>query len=68
MHMENTIKICDYKNNPKENFKYTDILNVWKILLIIFPSDLQIEYDIVYTFEDGFFNVLICPHIKKRRL
>ena len=59
-------KYAIIKNNPKENFKYTDILNVWKILLIIFPSDLQIEYDIVYTWLfSTFLYVLIS---KKRRL
>lgn len=55
IHGENDKRYAIIKNNPKENFDYNDILNVWKILLIIFPSDLQIEYEIAYTFEDGFF-------------
>ena len=59
-------KYAIIKNNPKENFKYTDIIIVWKILLIIFPSDLQIEYDIVYTFEDGFFQRSYMSSYQKR--
>lgn len=41
--------------NPKKEFNYQDLLNVWKFLLIIFPSDLQIEHEVHFDFEDNFF-------------
>ncbi|MEY4538586.1 MAG: Apea-like [Bacteroidota bacterium] len=43
------------KNDPKTDFNYKDIVNVWKILLIMFPSDLQIEHELDYQFENNFF-------------
>lgn len=42
-------------NDPKKEFNYQDLLNVWKFLLIIFPSDLQIEHEVHFDFEDNFF-------------
>jgi len=42
------------KDNPTENFNYSEIQNVWKLLLILFPSDLQIEHEIYYRHEDNF--------------
>lgn len=32
------------KSNPFENFSYQDIIAAYKLLLIVFPSDLQIQY------------------------
>lgn len=55
IHSEYDKKYVIVKNNPKENFKYSEIYNVWKILLIIFPSDLQIEYEVAFEYEDDFF-------------
>lgn len=55
IHFEYDKRYAIVKNNPKENFDYTDVINVWKILLIIFPSDLQIEHEINYLYEDNFF-------------
>ena len=43
------------KNEPKVNFNYNDIQNIWKFLLIIFPSDLQIEHEANFKFKDNFF-------------
>jgi len=47
-------KYAIVKNNPRENFNYQDILNVYHLLLIIFPSDLQIEHIIHYIVEKDF--------------
>jgi Apea-like HEPN len=48
-------KYAIVKIHPNVDFNYADILNVWKILLIIFPSDLQIEHIIDFTFDnDGY--------------
>lgn len=55
IHFDYDKKYAIVKNNPKENFNASDIYNVWKMLLIIFPSDLQIEYEIIYDYEDDFF-------------
>ena len=66
IHGEYDKKYAIIKNNPKENFSDNDIFNVWKILLIIFPSDLQIEYEIVYTFEDDFFQRSYMSSYQKR--
>ena len=52
----NTNRYVIVKNNPKENFNYSDIINVWKFLLIVFPSDLQIEYEINCDFKENFFH------------
>jgi Apea-like HEPN len=41
-------------NNPIGEFDGEDIYNVWRILLIIHPSDLQIEYELIYRVSDGF--------------
>ncbi|GAB3701466.1 hypothetical protein GCM10027592_29610 [Spirosoma flavus] len=38
-----------------KNFNYEDALNCWKLLLIIFPSNLQIEHIIYYDNNMGFF-------------
>ena len=55
IHFDYDKKYAIVKNNPKENFNSFDIYNVWKILLIIFPSDLQIEHEIFFQYEDDFF-------------
>jgi hypothetical protein len=55
IHSDFDKKYAVVKTNPKENFNYEDVINVWKLLLIIFPSDLQIEYEITYTYDDNFF-------------
>lgn len=55
IHNEADKKYAIIKNNPKEDFDSENIYNVWKMLLIIFPSDLQIEYVINYQYEDNFF-------------
>jgi len=54
-HSEYDKKYAIVKNNPKENYRYQDLLNVWKLLLIIFPSDLIIEYIIYYDEADNGF-------------
>jgi hypothetical protein len=41
-------------NNPTDSFDGEDIFNVWKILLIVHPSDLQIEYELNFQVEDGY--------------
>lgn len=54
-----TIKDKKYaivQNNPKDKYDITNIYNVWKILLLIFPSSLQVEYDIHFEYEDGTFS------------
>ncbi len=43
-------KFAIVKINPNENFNYKEIENVWKILLIIFPSDIQIS-NIIHYYE-----------------
>lgn len=39
-------KFAIVKNNPHNKYNYDDLFNVWKLLLIIFPSDLQVEYEV----------------------
>src|ERR1035437_8384808 len=56
IHSEFDRKLVIIKNNPKDGFDYNDILNVYKLLLIVFPSDLQIEYEITYYYEKGSFH------------
>lgn len=48
-------KYAIVKNNPKDNFSYPDIIKAFYLLLIIYPSDLQIEYEITYLYENNFF-------------
>lgn len=43
-------KYAVIKLNPKQNFNYDDIESVWKLLLIIFPGDIQIS-NIVHYYE-----------------
>ncbi|WP_188753626.1 HEPN domain-containing protein [Parapedobacter defluvii] len=40
------------KTEPFENFNYREILAVYKLLLIIFPSDLQIQYVLEFNGYD----------------
>ncbi|HLX52313.1 MAG TPA: hypothetical protein VKR58_00130 [Aquella sp.] len=46
-------KYAIVKIHPEKNFDYTELVNVWKILLIIFPSDLQIQHVIDYSLVDN---------------
>ena len=46
-------KYAIVKENPTVDYNYGDIYNVWKLLLIIFPSDLQIEHIIHLFYEKG---------------
>ncbi len=55
IHFDYDKRYAIVKNNPKLNFNHLDVINVWKILLIIFPSDLQIEHEVNFKFEDNFF-------------
>lgn len=54
IHFDYDKKYAIIKNNPRQNYNYQDILNVWRLLLIIYPSDLQIEHIIHYYDENGF--------------
>lgn len=54
------------KVNPLKNYSYQDIENVWKILLIIFPSDLQILHIVHYRDEAGFFQSSYMTSYEKR--
>jgi len=54
MHHGDDKKFAIVKNNPKNDYNFQDLLNVWRFLLILFPSGLQIEYIIHYYDEDGF--------------
>jgi hypothetical protein len=54
IHSEYEKKYAIVKNNPRKDFNYQDILNVWRLLLIIYPSNLQIEHVINYYEQDGF--------------
>lgn len=54
IHFDHDKKYAIAKNNPRENFNYQDIVNVYRILLIIFPSDLQIEHNLHYIIEKDF--------------
>lgn len=54
IHFDHDKKYAIVKNNPRENFNYQDILNVYNLLLIIFPSDLQIEHILHYIIENAF--------------
>lgn len=47
-------KYAIVKNNPLDNYKYTELYNVFVLLLIIFPSDFQIENIIHFINEDDF--------------
>ncbi len=46
-------KYAIVKNNIKEDFDQEDIYNVYRLLLIVYPSDLQIEYIIEFYESDG---------------
>lgn len=48
-------KYAIVKNNPLSDFKGEDLTTVWKILLIIFPSDLQLDCIIHYDNSEGLF-------------
>lgn len=53
IHFEYDKKYAIVNENPREHYDYQDLLNVWRLLLIIYPSDLQIEHIISYYNEDG---------------
>jgi Apea-like HEPN len=53
IHGEYDKKYAVVPNNPIGEFNSEDIYNVWRILLIIHPSDLQIEYELFYRVDDG---------------
>jgi hypothetical protein len=46
-------KYAIVNNKPRTRYNYQDITNVWRFLLIIYPSDLQIEHIIEYEIDDG---------------
>jgi hypothetical protein len=46
-------KYAVVNNNPRAHYSYQDIANVWRLLLIIYPSDLQIEHEIEYEIDEG---------------
>lgn len=59
-------KYAVVKMTPTKDFKYEEIENVWKILLIIYPSDLQIENIIHYHNEEGFFQSSYMTSFERR--
>ncbi len=65
-HNEFDRKFALVKNNPRHEFKYEDILNVWKLLLIIFPSDLQIIQVINLINKEGIIQVSHLSYWDKR--
>lgn len=50
---ESDKKYAIVNNNPRTHFNYQDITNVWRLLLIIYPSDLQIEHVIEFDVDKG---------------
>lgn len=66
IHSDSDKKYAIVKNKPKEDFNIEDVYNVWKILLIIFPSDLNIEYEVNYQYEDNFFQRTYMSEYEKK--
>ena len=66
IHFDHERKFVVLSNNL-ESFDYKKILNCWKILLIIFPSDLQIEHIIHYENSMGFYQSIMMETHEKRQ-
>jgi hypothetical protein len=47
-------KYAIIKRNPFTEYNYSEIITVWKLLLIIHPSDLQIEHELHFLVDEGF--------------
>ncbi|AZB34796.1 MULTISPECIES: HEPN domain-containing protein [Chryseobacterium] len=47
-------KYAIVKNNPLEKFDYHELYKVYDILLVLFPSALQIQYAVHFQEENGF--------------
>jgi len=54
IHSDRDKKFAIVKNNPLESFDIQSIYKVYDILLILFPSALQLQYSIHFQEEDGF--------------
>lgn len=53
VHFSHDKKYAIVKNNPRNNYNFQDLINIWKLLIIIYPSDLQIEYIIEFSEYNG---------------
>ncbi len=51
VHHDYEKKYAIVKLNPFDNFQYEELITIWKFLLLIYPSDLQIEHTITYRIE-----------------
>lgn len=57
INFEHDKKYAIVNSNPREHYDYQDIINVWRFLLIVYPSDLQIEYIVDYYCDEGWISV-----------
>ena len=55
IHKDTGKKYAIVFNNPIDDYDEMSLYNVWRILLIIYPSDLQIQHTIHYFIKDGIF-------------
>ena len=59
-------KYAIVKNDPTKNYSYNDLHKVYVVLLIIFPSDFQIENIIHFINENGFIQRSSMSILEKR--
>jgi hypothetical protein len=54
------------KNNPHKSYNNQDLINVWILLLIIYPSDLQIGHILYLDEVDNFFEISLVTVYKRK--